>query len=70
MLKCPHCGKLFEDQPGLVPTHDYPVPCRQVCPGSQQYFRLEIDRRPLWKDEKLVDNDKLTRRRRLAHNPN
>lgn len=52
--KCPHCGWQFEggltDSP-LVPVHDYPVPCRTVCPGSKQAPRSLADRRPLWKDE-------------------
>jgi hypothetical protein len=31
---CIHCGKEFiGEQP---PTHDFPVPCRSVCPGSKQ----------------------------------
>ena len=55
---CPHCGKLFhfrdcvyQDVRGLVPTHDFPVPCRAICPGSGQTPRDSHDRRPLWKDE-------------------
>ena len=52
---CPHCGWKFpasRAQGGLVPTHDYPPPCRSVCPGSKQAPRNPLsDRRPLWKDE-------------------
>lgn len=37
MLECRHCGKSFEkSKGGKVPTHDYPPPCRSVCPGSGQ----------------------------------
>jgi len=53
--KCPHCGQLFahaEMRETLIPTHDYPRPCRSVCPGSKQIPRDVNDRRPLWKDEK------------------
>lgn len=47
-VMCPHCGKLF-DWASKVPTHDYPPPCRSVCPGSGQLPRNpETDRRPLW----------------------
>lgn len=54
---CPHCGKLFGHCTGLIPTHDYPVPCRAVCPGSQQTPRNPLsDMRPLWKDEKKDGN--------------
>lgn len=61
LYMCPHCGWKYD--PGavpreggisaydLVPTHDWPQPCRQVCPGSRQTPRnAESDRRPLWKD--------------------
>ena len=62
MLMCPHCGWQYDPQkfskPGddgrpfaLVPTHDFPKPARQVCPGTEQHPRNpESDRRPLWKD--------------------
>jgi hypothetical protein len=53
--KCPHCGKEFLGSftsGGLVPYHDFPVPCRAVCPGSGQHPRSMSDKRPLWKDEK------------------
>ena len=54
--KCPYCGKLFSKEElqdlALTPTHDFPAPCRQVCPGSRQYSRGLSDKRVLWKDEK------------------
>lgn len=55
--KCPHCGFRYspdyeKDYDGLVPYHDWPVPCRQVCPGSKQNPRDVNDKRPLWQDEK------------------
>lgn len=34
---CSHCGEPVELRPdGTVSTHDFPVPCRSVCPGSGQ----------------------------------
>lgn len=58
MLKCPHCGELFTPaqlKSDLTPTHDFPRPCRAVCPGSGQYPRdAESDNRPLWKDVAIV----------------
>ena len=52
-LKCPHCGwEFFHAVDGLVPTHDFPKPCRMVCPGSRQAPRSTADVRPLWKDER------------------
>ena len=57
-VKCPHCGELFgysktmtAEICGKIPTHDYPKPCRSVCPGSLQQPRSIEDRRPLWKDD-------------------
>ena len=50
-LKCPHCGWTYPFRSGLVPTHDWPKPCRQVCPGKGQTPRGMADRRLLWKDE-------------------
>lgn len=57
--KCPHCGELFTSETmvyrgvhGLIPTHDFPRPCRAVCPGSGQHPRDGGDKRPLWKDLK------------------
>lgn len=62
MLMCPHCGWQYDPvrytKPGddglsfaLVPCHDWPKPCRSVCPGSKQHPRNpESDHRPLWKD--------------------
>jgi len=53
LVMCPHCGELFSARNQLIPTHDYPKPCRSVCPGSGQVPRNpESDNRPLWKDEK------------------
>ena len=49
---CPHCGEVFSGMPALIKTHDWPRPCRQICPGSGQVPRDPNDRRPLWKDEK------------------
>lgn len=54
-MKCPDCGTLFEVDKlikGLIPTHDYPKPCRVVCPGSKHSPRSTADGRPLWKDER------------------
>lgn len=53
IYQCPHCGEQFpaEQCDGLIPTHDFPRPCRAVCPGSGQTPRSVHDRRPLWKDE-------------------
>lgn len=49
---CPHCGKTFARlRRSLIPAHDFPVPCRAACPGSQQHPRNpDTDKRPLWKD--------------------
>lgn len=37
-LTCSHCGWKYtpvnDEQTIKVPTHDWPVPCRQVCPGT------------------------------------
>jgi hypothetical protein len=52
--KCPHCGEVFPAnrcRDSLIPTHDFPRPCRAVCPGSRQTPRGMADRRPLWKDD-------------------
>jgi hypothetical protein len=52
---CPHCGEIFArlKSDSLIPTHDFPKPCRSVCPGSGQNPRnADTDRRPLWKDLK------------------
>ncbi len=49
--KCPHCGELFGMlKGGMIPTHDFPRPCRAVCPGAGNYPRDPDDERPLWKD--------------------
>lgn len=50
-MMCPHCGTLVhvERDSRLVPTHSWPLPTRQVCPGSKQNPRYSLsDRRPLW----------------------
>jgi hypothetical protein len=50
---CPHCGEVFKRHgfSSLIPTHDFPKPCRAVCPGSGQNPRNSLtDNRPLWKD--------------------
>lgn len=54
---CPHCGEIFTRLTNeLIPTHDWPRPCRQVCPGSGQVPRNpDSDKRPLWKDLQSVD---------------
>ncbi len=54
-LMCPHCGELFPQSQlvggRLIPTHDYPRPCRSVCPGTEQNPRNpETDHRTLWKN--------------------
>lgn len=47
---CPHCGQIVLVGPDtLTEYHDWPIPTRQVCPGSKQNPRCaESDRRPLW----------------------
>lgn len=50
-MMCPHCGTLVDVEPDsrLVPYHSWPLPTRQVCPGSKQIPRCaESDGRPLW----------------------
>ena len=61
---CPHCGERFEgDGGGAVPTHDFPKPCRSVCPGSGKTPRLPGCVNPLWKDESPhVTNLRILRR--------
>lgn len=53
IVKCPHCGREYHIRAcrPLIPTHDFPVPCRSVCPGSGQNPRGLADLRPLWKDD-------------------
>ncbi len=48
--ECPHCGEEFAKlNKGQIPTHDFPRPCRAVCPGSgQQPRRRDAN---LWKDD-------------------
>lgn len=37
---CPHCGVLVMlGQDGRTVSHSWPLPTRQVCPGSQQIAR-------------------------------
>jgi hypothetical protein len=56
-MKCPYCGEEFDvgesgdsgDQ--LTPRHDFPRPCRSVCPGSGKPMRRIEDPWPLGKDE-------------------
>ncbi|MGE0605516.1 MAG: hypothetical protein AB7O62_00210 [Pirellulales bacterium] len=48
---CPHCGEAFAKTKVLkIPTHDFPKPCRSVCPGSGQKPKLRLST-PLWKDD-------------------
>lgn len=47
---CPHCGEKFTSlKDGKIPTHDFPKPCRSVCPGSGEDPKHREDT-PLWKD--------------------
>lgn len=49
--QCPHCGQEFKGlKDGKIPTHDFPPPCRAVCPGSKEEPRQHDDT-PLWKDD-------------------
>ncbi len=52
-LMCPHCAALCGvGNDSLTPYHNYPLPTRQVCPGSKQNARCaESDARPLWNGE-------------------
>lgn len=48
---CPHCGEKFTSlKDSKIVTHDYPRPCRSVCPGSGQQPKMHADT-PLWKDD-------------------
>lgn len=49
--ECPHCGEGFATlkNGSEIPTHDFPRPCRQVCPGSGEAPRRKDSQ--LWKDE-------------------
>jgi hypothetical protein len=43
---CQHCGESFprsvvDDLGGEIPIHDFPRPCRAVCPGSRKLPRVE-----------------------------
>ena len=49
---CPHCGEDVGVTDGLTDYHDYPIPCRSVCPGVKQNYRnAESDARLLWNGE-------------------
>lgn len=39
---CRHCRRSVTVRAGLTVTHDWPVPFRQVCPGSQQAPRADV----------------------------
>ena len=45
---CPHCGHTYMPLLTVVPTHSWPKPTRQVCPGSGQKARKPDDPRVLW----------------------
>lgn len=46
---CPHCGEIVQIKDTLTVYHDWPKPCRAVCPGSKQNPRCaESDGRLLW----------------------
>lgn len=48
--QCPNCGEEFSKlNKGKIPTHDYPRPCRAVCPGAGQHPRRRDAN--LWKDD-------------------
>lgn len=48
--QCPNCGEEFAKlNKCQIPTHDYPRPCRSVCPGSGQHPRRRDAN--LWKDD-------------------
>lgn len=48
--ECPHCGEGFDRLKNhVVPTHDHPRLCRQVCPGSGESPRT--DGATLWNDD-------------------
>jgi len=48
--QCPYCGEaFFVLKENAIPTHDFPRPCRQVCPGSGAQPRRRGS--PLWKDD-------------------
>ena len=50
---CPHCGAPVIVKNSLTVTHSWPIPTRQVCPGSGQNPRCaESDARPLWNGER------------------
>ncbi len=53
VAKCPHCGETFKVEQlrdGLIPTHDFPKPCRSVCRGAGQNPRPLHYTGPLGKD--------------------
>jgi ribosomal protein L37AE/L43A len=48
--ECPHCGERFTKlKEGMIPTHDFPKPCRMVCRGSGKPPRRKDA--PLYKDD-------------------
>lgn len=50
LAECPHCGENFSAlKNGKIPTHDFPKPCRQVCPGSGESPRKK--KSALWKND-------------------
>jgi len=55
--KCEHCGEVFDVDPGIsnptTPTHDWPAPCRQVCPGARRAMIPASSRRVLGKDRRV-----------------
>lgn len=62
---CPHCGEAFTAlKAGVIPTHDFPKPCRQVCRGSGQLPRATPET-PLWKDDPEQERRETFERSRL-----
>lgn len=55
--KCPHCGEVWTNEMLLdskrVPEHDFPRPCRAICPGSGRFPLAANDPRPLEKDVEI-----------------
>lgn len=33
--RCSHCGETMALKDGLLPYHDFPKPCRQLCRGAK-----------------------------------
>lgn len=58
MKMCPYCGWQFDPTNSMVPAHYFPGP-EEPCPGSCQAPRnSESDKRPLWKDETILQSIK------------